>query len=291
MKRILLTGADGMLGSDISAQLLKVSDISLIKTTINDLDITNGEEVLKKVAAANPDIIIHTAAFTAVDLAEKEKEKCFLINTQGTRNITDCAKELNAQLIFISTDYVFDGKKDSPYIESDRRNPINVYGKSKSDAEEIIENTLSKYKIVRTSWLNGLNLKYTGNFIEAIIKKATTEKKLRIINDQIGKPTFTFDLASKIIEITDNQEYGIYHITNDEVSSWYDFANTILEEKKIKNVEVFPIKSSEYHSLAERPKNSVLENKKLFDLNISILRSWKLALKEYFRKKEEVKNE
>ena len=286
MRKVLLTGSDGMLGTDVSELLATRDDIELIRTSINNLDITDRYAVKEKIHSIKPDVIIHTAAFTAVDLAEKEQDKCFSINVDGTKNIADYCESINAELIFISTDYVFDGTKKEPYIESDKRNPINIYGKSKSLAEEVIEHTVPRYKIVRTSWLNGLSLKYTGNFIEAILRKAKEQSEISVVNDQYGKPTFTFHLAKMLSRLLDINEYGIFHITNDGKCSWFEFAGEILKQNKVDGVKLKPIKSDEYPSLVKRPKNSVLENQHLKDIKVKLLPHWCEGLKEYFKLKE-----
>lgn len=284
--KILTTGIDGMLGFDINKVFSERPNISFHGTTIADLDITNEDAVLRKLAIIQPDIVIHAAAWTAVDLAEKESEKCFAVNEQGSRNVAQGCRAIGAEMFLISTDYVFDGTKPSPYIETDKRCPISVYGRSKAGAEEAVESVLKKYKIIRTSWLNGLNLKYTGNFIEAITKKAKAGNPLRVVNDQHGKPTFTFHLALMLERLIDVDTSGIFHVTNSGDCTWYEFALKILKLQGIDSAVITPIKSEEYPCLAVRPKNSRLENKKLSELGIALLPDWEDGLKEYFKRRD-----
>lgn len=275
-----------MLGSDISAIFEKSKNIHLFKSTIDNLDITDNVAVDNQISSIMPDIVIHTAAYTAVDLAEKEWDKCFAINVEGTKNLALACKKFNIEMIFTSTDYVFDGTKQEPYIETDKINPINNYGKSKAVAENIIISELQKYKIVRTSWLCGPVLKYSRNFIETILSKSKTVSELKVVNDQHGRPTFSFHLAQMLLKLIEKDNYGIFHITNSGECTWYEFAKAILSEQNINNVNIIPISSNEYPTLAKRPKFSVLENKHLRDIGLDLLPNWQEGLKEYFMRRE-----
>ncbi len=285
MPRIIVTGAGGMLGRDLLSAL---SGCDVYGLTHSDLDITNVNLVARVFDDMRPDIVIHSAAYTDVDGCELDPDKAYRVNALGTRNVTVAANRVKCVMVYISTDYVFDGTKDSPYVEWDEPNPLNAYGMSKLLGEEFVRELSDRFYIVRTSWLYGRGGK---NFVDTILKKAETEKSLRVVDDQRGSPTYTKDLASKIIEVIGlnkglqmagrvagvSQRYGIYHITNSGYCSWYDLAREIVGN----SIKVIPIKSTEIDRPAKRPKNSVLENRMLLLEGIGTLRPWKEALKDY----------
>lgn len=275
--KILVTGSNGMLGSEI----LKVhinEKIKIIGVTRNDFDITNYEQMFNFIKNILPDVIIHCAAYTNVDEAEKNQELVFKINANATLDIAQICSKLNIKLIYISTDYVFDGKKNAPYYEYDLPNPINVYGMSKYYGEQFILKNCLKSFIVRTSWLFGKNGK---NFVNTILTLTKNNKTLKVVCDQIGSPTYTKDLAKILVNLAKTEKYGIYHITNEGFCSWYEFANEILKIKNISNVEVIPITSNHLNSLAKRPKNSMLYKINILNNGFNKLRHWTLALDEY----------
>ena len=288
MKTIFITGADGMLGVDL-VRRLRSHHHRVIASTIRSMDITDLAAVKRTLFSIHPDVVIHTAAYTAVDRAESEREKCIILNAEGTKNIAFFCREIGAELIYISTDYVFDGTKKSPYIETDKPCPINVYGESKRRGEIAVQTLCERHKICRTSWLIGLYGISGANFLETIFCAADAKQKLRIVSDQLGRPTFTFDLAAMLETMLLLSEYGIFHITNSGECSWYEFAKTALEMSGRADVRVQAIPSSEYKQAAPRPINSRLDAPRLKHLGIPPLRHWCDALKEYIRRRKRAK--
>jgi len=268
--KVIVTGAKGMLGTDLVLALAK-TDFEVIAWDLADFDITNKKD-MEKLIAEKPNVVINCAAYTNVDLAETEKEKCALINIEGVKNLTLACKECSSTLVQISTDYVFDGSKES-YDENDIKNPINYYGETKAKGEDFILSNLKNYYIVRTSWLFGKNGK---NFVDTISKLAKEKQELKVVDDQKGKPTFTKDLSVALIKlISTKMPFGIYHITNSGICSWFLFAKEIVELNKL-NCIVKPCTTLDFPRPAKRPKFSVLNNNKF-----NLLRSWESALKEY----------
>jgi len=268
--KVIVTGSKGMLGTDLFLELAK-TDFEVIAWDYSDFDITNKPD-MQKLILEKPNVVINCAAYTNVDLAETEKEKCALINIEGVKNLTLACKECDSILIQISTDYVFDGTKES-YNETDVKNPVNYYGETKSKGEDFIINNLKNYYIVRTSWLFGKNGK---NFVDTISKLAKEKQELKVVDDQKGKPTFTKDLSEALIKlISTKMPFGVYHITNSNICSWFEFAKKIVEINK-SNCVVKPCTTLDFPRPAKRPKFSVLNNNKF-----NLLRSWESALKEY----------
>lgn len=267
--KILVTGAKGMLGRDL-CPMLEDNDFDVIETDIENLDITNELQVNSVLKKECPDFVIHCAAYTNVDKAEDEKDLAEKINSTATEYIAKATKKIGATLIYISTDYVFDGTKNSPYMPDDEPNPINEYGKSKLNGETAIQKICDKYYILRTSWLYGHHGK---NFVETMLSlKDQTE--LNVVDDQNGCPTWTVDLSDAIISIIEeNPEYGIYHTCGAGSTSWYGFAKEIFKLSKIE-VNLKSCNTNEYPRPAKRPKYSIMDND-------GILRDWKLALKDY----------
>ncbi|RLD17480.1 MAG: dTDP-4-dehydrorhamnose reductase [Caldiserica bacterium] len=289
MRKVIITGVSGMLGkevkdvfkSDYEIYGIDVKEIDDYSIEFIKLDITKKDEIYDLIPKINPDYFIHLAAYTDVDRAEIEMEKCFLVNAIGTRNVSIACQRFDTPLLYISTDYVFDGKKGSPYLEYDNPNPINSYGMSKYWGEIFVRDLLQKFWIVRSSWLFGEGGK---NFVDTILKLSKRQPLLRIVDDQIGSPTYTKDLAFAIRKIIEEAGFGIYHITNSGYCSWYEFANEVLKMKK-KKLEVVPIKSDELHREAKRPEDSRLENFMWKLSGFKPLRDWKEALKEYLEGK------
>ena len=300
--KILLTGSSGMLGSDVCKVFTashEIIGVDLINTqyagcklqVFHQVDITDLEKIKEVFDKEKPDIVIHTAAWADVDGCEKDPEKAYKINTEGTHNIAKVSVLAETPVIFISTDFVFDGKKNSLYTEGDIANPISVYGKSKWEAEKILQDMLTHYAIVRTSWLYG---KHGKNFVETIITKGTTEGKLKVVNDQIGCPTYTKDLAvslKRLVEDVGLLGGEIYHISNKGRCSWYEFASEILKIAKFKKVIIMPITSVELARPATRPCFSVLDNGKFETAAGQIMRTWQEAVVEYINKDLTEKNE
>ncbi|MFT4303213.1 MAG: dTDP-4-dehydrorhamnose reductase [Candidatus Woesearchaeota archaeon] len=268
--KILVIGSNGMLGHDVCAAL-RNNNIEFQAFNKNDLDITNKDQINEKINNSFSHII-NCAAYTDVDGAESNNEDCDKINVLGTKNLADKSKQLKIPLITISTDYVFNGEKQE-YTEDEQTNPINYYGLSKKKAEDYIKQNLKKYYIIRTSWLFGKNGK---NFVKTIKNLTTKNQEIKVVNDQHGCPTYTIDLANAIIKlINDNKNYGIYHLTNSNPCTWYEFAKEIIKLTN-SNCKVIPCTSDEFQRKTKRPKYSILRNNKT-----SKLPDWKDALKRY----------
>ncbi|MEO0075416.1 MAG: dTDP-4-dehydrorhamnose reductase [candidate division WOR-3 bacterium] len=276
--RILVTGARGMLGTDLCV-LLKQKQISPIELDLPKFDITNINQAINTIKQHKPEIIIHLAAFTDVDRAEENKADAYAVNTQGTWAVALAAQECKAKLLYISTDYVFDGSKNKPYHENDQPNPINYYGLTKLLGERAITQHLKQYYIVRTAWLFGKN---GNNFVKTIIKLAQEKDDLEVVNDQIGSPTYTKDLSQAIYNLIQTDKYGIYHITNAGYCSWYEFACEIIKQAEL-NTQITPVSSDKINRKAKRPAYSVLDNHKYEQTCQDKLRSWQEALRYYLR--------
>ena len=295
--RILITGACGMLGRDLvevlaEGQELYLLDVEKFPPSLSSqfstltLDITDSAKTYREITRINPDIVIHSAAYTDVDGAETNMDLAFRVNALGTRNIALACQRFDTELLYISTDFVFDGEKGEPYLEFDRPNPQSIYGKSKYWGELYIDSLLNRFYIVRSSWLFGKSGK---NFVTTILNLTKEKKEIEVVNDQIGSPTYTKDLAQAIAQligregkdsITRASLYGIWHITNSGQCSWYEFAGEILQDS---DVLLKPITSEELNRPAKRPKFSVLENSVRKLQGWKSLRHWKEALKDYLR--------
>ena len=264
---ILVTGANGMLGQDL-CPILEDNGYEVIETDINNLDITNAETVKTVLTENKPDIVIHCAAYTNVDKAEEDLKTAELINVTGTENIAEVCGKLGSTLVYISTDYVFDGTKHEPYTPNDRTNPINNYGMTKYEGEEAVRSLCEKYYIARTSWLYG---HYGKNFVETMLNLAD-KPEIRVVDDQIGCPTWTVELANGIIKLL-SKPYGTYHVCGSGSTSRYGFAREIFVQSGL-NVNLLPCTTEEFPRLARRPEYSVMENN-------GICRKWQDALKDY----------
>ena len=274
-KKVLITGCKGMLGSALTKTLAPEHEI--VGIDIDTADITNKTQTITAITSINPDTIIHAAAYTQVDNCEKDKEQAFAVNAMGTENVAIAAKLCQAKTIYISTDYVFDGKKTTPYLEEDTTNPINIYGKSKLEGEKQIQSTCENHLIIRTAWLYGPNGK---NFITTILKLADQQKEIKVVNDQTGCPTLTLDLATAIKSILTKDIRGTLNITNSGSCTWYELAKKILELKN-KTVNVIPIDSNQLNYTAPRPTYTVLNTNKFIQLTKSTIRPWGKALTDY----------
>ncbi|MEI8216432.1 MAG: dTDP-4-dehydrorhamnose reductase [Eubacteriales bacterium] len=274
--KILVTGANGQLGHDVVKEL-KAQNIETLGCTRDDFDISNAMQVMDFIIKYEPNAIIHCAAYTSVDMAEVEPEKCYQINVVGTRNIAQACNRIGAKLFYISTDYIFDGSGSSEFEVSSKANPLSVYGTSKLMGENEIINTLSKFFILRTSWVFGKN---GNNFIKTMLRLSLIESKLYVVRDQIGAPTYTVDLAKLIASMIKTEKYGIYQATNEGYCSWVEFAKEIMNLTKRKT-EIVPIISEEYKTKAIRPKNSRLSKESLDIGGFGRLPGWKDALKRY----------
>ena len=287
MQNILVTGADGQLGSEIRNLALNYNNFNFIFTDVNNLDITNINDVEKFFASHPIDYIVNCAAYTAVDKAETNQKSANLINVIGVKTLVALSQKYSSKLIHISTDYVFDGTNHKPYVETDVTNPVSVYGKTKLDAEKIIINSSINAIIIRTSWLYS---SYGNNFVKTMIKLGSERNELNVIFDQIGTPTYALDLGKTILDIiaqsTENENkfsQGIYHFSNQGVCSWYDFAIEIMKLANI-NCKINPIESKNYPTPAKRPFYSVLNKSKIQNtFNISIP-YWKDSLRQCVKK-------
>lgn len=299
--KVLVTGVGGQLGhdvvnelasrgyeavgSDIQAQYAGVQDGSAVTTTpYVQLDITDKSAVRGAVERIRPDVIIHCAAWTAVDAAEDEENRAKVdaINHLGTRYIAEAAKDVNAKMVYISTDYVFDGQGDCPWKPDDKcYAPLNVYGQSKLDGELAVSSTLDKYFIVRIAWVFGLNGK---NFIKTMINVGKTHDTVRVVNDQIGTPTYTLDLARLLVDMIETDKYGYYHATNEGgYISWYDFCNEFYKQYGLRT-KIVPVTTEEYGlSKAARPFNSRLDKSKLVEAGFEPLPTWQDAIRRYLK--------
>jgi dTDP-4-dehydrorhamnose reductase len=274
--KVLVTGYTGQLGFDVVREGLK-RGFGMVGVGSNELNITDKHSVDQFVKAIKPDAIIHCAAYTAVDKAEDDKENCWNVNVNGTKYLADAAKAVNAKFMYISTDYVFDGLGEEPFVETDETNPVGYYGLTKLEGEKVVQSLLSEWFIVRISWVFGLN---GNNFVKTMLRLAETRNELSVVGDQVGSPTNTFDLSRLLLDMIQTNRYGIYHATNEGFCSWSEFAKKIfnLSEKKI---VVNSITTEEYPTRAVRPKNSRLSKQKLVDKGFEPLPSWQDSLAQY----------
>lgn len=276
--KVLVTGVKGQLGYDVMAELAK-RNIEAIGVDIDEMDITDKISVEKVIGEAAPDVVVHCAAYTAVDAAEDNEALCRRVNADGTRNIAGVCKKLDCKMVYISTDYVFDGQGTRPWEPDDERHPLNVYGQTKYEGELAVQENLSKYFIVRIAWVFGKNGK---NFVKTMLKLAETHDKLTVVNDQFGSPTYTYDLARLLVDMIQTDKYGIYHATNEGICTWYEFACEIFRQAGVK-IEVTPVPASEYPTKAKRPENSRLDKSKLTENGFERLPSWQDALRRYIK--------
>ncbi|MBR3623479.1 MAG: dTDP-4-dehydrorhamnose reductase [Selenomonadaceae bacterium] len=276
--KVLVTGVTGQLGFDV-CRVLKSENIEVFEAGRKDFSLTDYQKMREVVLGFKPDVIIHAAAYTAVDKAEEESEIAFAVNGEGTRNLAKIAQELDAKFVYIGTDYVFPGDGDNFYETYDEKKPLNAYGKSKLMGEEAVKEILEKYFIVRISWVFGVNGK---NFVKTMLRLAQTHEELRVVADQTGSPTYTYDLAKLLADMIKTNKYGVYHATNEGICSWAEFAEEIFKLAG-KNTKVIPIKTEEYPTPAARPKNSRLSKKSLDYNGFTRLPDWKDALKRYLR--------
>lgn len=280
--RVLITGVKGQLGHDVVNECLK-RNITPIGVDIDEMDITDAEAVKRVIPEAKPDAVIHCAAYTAVDAAEDNAALCEKINAEGTANIADVCKELDIPMMYISTDYVFDGEGERPWEPDDERHPLNVYGQTKCDGEVAVEERLKKFFIVRISWVFGKNGK---NFIKTMLRLGRERGAVSVVDDQIGSPTYTYDLARLLVDMIQTDKYGIYHATNEGLCSWYEFACEIFRQSGL-YVNVTPVDSGAFPVKAKRPHNSRMSKDKLSDNGFERLPGWKDAVHRYLRELED----
>lgn len=280
--RVLVTGVKGQLGYDVVNELKK-NNLEAVGVDIEEMDITDKAAVDKVITESNVDAVIHCAAYTAVDAAEDNIELCRKVNADGTRNIAEVCKKLDIKMMYISTDYVFDGEGERPWQPDDERHPLNAYGVSKYEGEVAIQENIDKYFIVRIAWVFGVNGK---NFIKTMLNLGKTHDTLTVVSDQIGSPTYTYDLAVLLVQMIQSDKYGIYHATNEGLCSWYEFAQEIFKQAGMTNVKVFPVSSEEYPAKAKRPHNSRMSKDKLEEQGFERLPAWQDALGRYLKEIE-----
>jgi len=276
MMKVLVTGVGGQLGHDV-VQLLEQRNIPCRGVDVQDFSLTDGPAVLRYIRDYAPTVIVHCAAYTNVDKAESEPEVCAAVNGMGTMNMVRGALDVGASFVYISTDYVFPGTGDRPWEPDDDYGPLSVYGLSKLQGEDAVRGLLTRYFILRTSWVFGLNGR---NFVRTMLRLGREKSELRVVNDQIGSPTYTRDLARVICDMIKTDQYGIYHVRNEGFLSWADFAKMIMEKARL-NCRIIPVPSSEYASAARRPLNSRLNGDKLMAAGFEPMPTVEDALSRY----------
>lgn len=281
--RALVTGVKGQLGHDVMNELAK-RGYEGVGVDVEEMDITDAAAVDRVIKESHVDSVVHCAAWTAVDAAEDNVEICRKVNALGTENIAKVCKELDIPMIYFSTDYVFDGQGTRPWEPDDPVvEPLNVYGLTKYEGEQAVEKYLDKYYIVRIAWVFGVNGK---NFIKTMLNLGKTHDTLTVVNDQVGTPTYTYDLSRLVVDMLEKEEYGKYHVTNEGgYISWYDFAKEIFRQAGM-DVTVNPVSSDAYPAKAKRPANSRLEKKKLDEHGFDRLPTWQDALARYLKEIE-----
>jgi dTDP-4-dehydrorhamnose reductase len=287
--KVLVTGAAGQLGRDVVA-VFEQQSYEVLPCDRKSLDITDSDACLRRVEEFRPDVIIHCAAYTAVDQAETDVDQAYQVNAVGTRNLVVAAEKIAAKFCYISTDYVFDGQSANGYHEYDNTNPQTIYGKSKRAGEVLVQSLSSAYFIVRTSWVYGL---HGNNFVKTMLRLGQDKPILNVVNDQKGSPTYTVDLADFLLEIVQTEKYGIYHASNTGECTWFEFAQAIFAEANSQggsyNVQVNPCTTEEFPRPAPRPTNSVMEHLSIRTNGFQDLRHWREGLISFLR--EFLKNE
>lgn len=274
--KVLVTGVNGQLGYDVVEELRR-RGIPCRGVDIADFDLTDREQVLRYIEEYAPDAVIHCAAYTAVEKAEDNREACFAVNVDGTAHVAQACADTGAKLMYISTDYVFDGSGDQPFLPDAPTGPQSVYGETKLLGEERVKAALSRYFIVRISWVFGVN---GGNFVRTMLRLGEEKPELSVVCDQVGSPTYTFDLAKLLCDMIVTEKYGVYHATNEGECSWYEFACEIMRQAGLP-CRVKPVMTREYPTKAARPLNSRLDKRCLDQAGFSRLPDWHDALRDY----------
>ena len=275
--KVLVTGVKGQLGHDVMNELAK-QGIEGIGVDVDEMDITDADACRRVIIQAAPDAVIHCAAYTAVDAAEDNVDICRRVNADGTEHIAAVCGKMGCKLMYISTDYVFDGQGTRPWEPDDERKPLNVYGETKYEGELAVEKLTEKFFIVRIAWVFGVNGK---NFIRTMIRLGKERGAVSVVDDQIGSPTYTYDLARLLVDMIQTEKYGRYHATNEGLCSWYEFACEIFRQAGMDDVKVTPVDSSAFPAKAARPKNSRMNKDKLEENGFTRLPSWQDALGRY----------
>jgi len=276
--KVVLTGARGLLGTELKEVLDRTH--AVVPLSRKDLDVT-APAVTATLRLCRPDLVIHAAGYTDVDGCEKDSVKAFRVNTEGTEQVARACRELGVPLLTFSTDYVFDGRKGTPYREEDVANPLSVYGRSKWEAEQKVREVLHEYFVVRTAWLYGR----TGrSFVRSLLTQAKTARELRVVDDQVGCPTWAADLAEGVARLIEKAPFGLYHLTNSGSCSWFEFAQAIVADAGLSGVSVSPISSKDFGRHAPRPQYSVLENEAWLSTCGEPLRPWRQALRTFLER-------
>lgn len=277
--KVLVTGVKGQLGYDVVNELTKRGH-EAVGVDVDEMDITDGDACRRVITEAAPDAVIHCAAYTAVDAAEDNVDLCRRVNADGTRNIALVCRDLDIKMVYISTDYVFDGQGTRPWEPDDARDPLNVYGVTKCEGEMAVEELVKKFFIVRIAWVFGVNGK---NFIKTMLRLGQERGAVSVVDDQIGSPTYTYDLARLLVDMTESEHYGRYHATNEGFCSWYEFACEIFKQAGMAEVKVTPVDSSQFPAKAKRPMNSRMDKSKLAANGFTPLPAWQDALSRYLK--------
>ncbi|CCX57897.1 putative uncharacterized protein [Blautia hydrogenotrophica CAG:147] len=276
--RVLVTGVKGQLGYDVMNELAK-RGYEGVGVDVDEMDITDARKVDEVITKAQVDKVVHCAAYTAVDAAEDNVELCRRVNAEGTENIAKVCKRLDLPMVYLSTDYVFDGEGERPWEPDDERDPLNVYGQTKYEGELAVERNLDKYFIVRIAWVFGVNGK---NFIKTMLNLAQNHDTITVVDDQVGSPTYTYDLARLLVDMIETEKYGRYHATNEGLCTWYEFAKEIFRQAGV-DVKVVPVTSEQFQAKAKRPHNSRMNKDKLEAMGFQRLPSWQDALSRYLK--------
>lgn len=274
--KILVTGVKGQLGYDVVREG-ESRGLEMFGTDVDNMDITDAGQVKQVIEAYKPDAVIHCAAYTAVDAAEDNQELCRKINVDGTRNIAEVCKSMDIPMMYFSTDYIFNGQGENFWKEDDEKQPLNVYGQTKYEGELAVQELVQKYFILRISWVFGVN---GNNFIKTMLRLGKERGAVGVVSDQIGSPTYTYDLAKLVVDMIQTDKYGAYHVTNDGLCSWYEFACEIFKQAGL-DVKVTPLTTAEYPAKAARPFNSRMSKDKLINAGFEMLPSWQDALRRY----------
>lgn len=277
--KVLVTGVKGQLGYDVVKECEK-RGIEAIGVDVEEMDITDAAACERVITEAKADAVIHCAAYTAVDAAEDNEDLCRKVNAEGTRNIAEVCRKLDIKMMYFSTDYVFNGQGERPWEPDDPREPLNVYGQTKYEGELAVQELLEKYFIVRIAWVFGVNGK---NFIKTMLRLGKERGAVSVVDDQIGSPTYTYDLARLVVDMIQTDRYGIYHVTNEGLCSWYEFACQIFKAAGMNQVKVTPVDSTAFPAKAKRPHNSRMDKSKLAENGFEPLPSWEDALERYLK--------
>jgi len=276
--RILVTGEKGQLGYDVVNELIQRGH-EAVGVDIEEMDITDADAVSKGIEDAEVQAVIHCAAYTAVDAAEDNEAVCRKVNAGGTENIAKVCGRLGLKMIYISTDYVFDGEGERPWEPDDERDPLSIYGRSKCEGELAVEKYVEKFYIVRIAWVFGVNGK---NFVKTMLNLGKTKDEINVVNDQFGSPTYTYDLARLLVDMAESDKYGRYHATNEGTCTWYEFTQEIFRQAGIK-IKINPVSSDEFPAKAKRPHNSRMNKDKLEANGFARLPAWQDALERYLQ--------